>query len=210
MKEFKALNDDNWKQFIMNEVSYILSNECYGGICIDAGCNIGDFPMNHRNRFDKYVCFDIYDDNIQKCIENTINIGVPVEVKKLAVWSESNKKIDVFAYKMHDKEDLNVFGNSGSIGCIEYNGPHGEGWHKENKIGEVYTISIEDICKQYGKINLLKIDVEGSEYEFLMNKDLSKINYIVGEFHFSSEKIEALINWIRNTHHQIRGGFKLK
>jgi hypothetical protein len=52
--------------------------------------------------------------------------------------------------------------------------------------------------------------VEGSEYQFLLGKDLSNINYIVGEFHFDDDKKKELIEWIGKTHEIHSGYFKLK
>ena len=210
MKNIKIDNKEQWKEYIMREASYNLPDECRGGLCVDAGCNIGDFEMNNKNRFDKYVCFDVFQENIDECTKNTENLGVEIEINKLAVWSESNKFINVLAYEPHTNKNLQHFGNSGNVGCIEYTGPNGEGWKTENAIDLVQTISIDSIIENYGTINLLKVDVEGSEYEFLLGKDLSKINYIVGEFHFSEEKQKELVDWISKTHIKHNGYFKLK
>ena len=210
MKNIKIDNKEQWKTFIMREASYTIPDECRGGLCVDAGCNIGDFEMNHKNRFDKYVCFDVFEENVTEAKYNTKDLGVEVEINKLAVWSESNKFIDVMAYEPHTNKNLQHFGNSGNVGCVEYKGERGEGWKQENTIDLIRTISIETIIEQYGHINLLKVDVEGSEYEFLLGKDLSKINYIVGEFHFEAEKIQGLIDWISNTHEVCNGYYKLK
>ena len=114
------------------------------------------------------------------------------------------------AYEPHTNKNLQHFGNSGNIGCIEFVGPQGEGWKPENVIDLIETISIDSIIEKYGNINLLKVDVEGSEYEFLLGKDLSKINYIVAEFHFEEEQKTELINWISNTHDACDGYYKLK
>ena len=56
-----------------------------------------------------------------------------------------------------------------------------------------------------GNIGLLKIDIEGAEVDALLNKDLSKIKYITGEFHnFLGKEIQTkLFNWIENTHIQL-------
>ena len=210
MKNIKIDNKEQWKEYIMREASYNLPDECRGGLCVDAGCNIGDFEMNNKNRFDKYVCFDVFQENIDECTKNTENLGVEIEINKLAVWSESNKFINVLAYEPHTNKNLQHFGNSGNVGCIEYTGPNGEGWKTENAIDLVQTISIDSIIENYGTINLLKVDVEGSEYEFLLGKDLSKINYIVGEFHFEQEKQKELIDWIGKTHDIKDGYYKLK
>ena len=71
MKTITIERADDWKNFIMGEASYKIPNECRGGLCVDAGCNIGDFEMNHANRFDKYVCFDVFEENITEAKNNT-------------------------------------------------------------------------------------------------------------------------------------------
>lgn len=210
MKNIKIERKEEWKSFIMNEAKYNVPEECSGGLCVDAGCNIGDFEMNHGNRFDKYVCFDVFEENINECIKNTKEIGVDAEVNKLAVWSESDVFINVMAYEPWDTKNLQHWGNSGNVGCVEWNGERGEGWKQENVIDLVRTISIDSIIEQYGNINLLKVDVEGSEYQFLLGKDLSKINYIVGEFHFGDDKKKELTDWISKTHDVYPGYYKLK
>lgn len=210
MKNISIENKEAWKSFIMNEARYILPNECRGGLCVDAGCNIGDFEMNHGNRFDKYVCFDVFGENINECIKNTKDINAEIEVHKLAVWPESDKFINVMTYEPMGTKQLQHFGNSGNVGCIEWQGEHGEGWKEENVIDLVKTISIETILEKYGPINLLKVDVEGSEYEFLLGKDLSKINYIVSEFHFADSRKKELVDWISKTHDVFTAHYKLK
>jgi FkbM family methyltransferase len=205
MKNIKIERKEDWKNFIMREAKYWLPAECMGGICVDAGCNIGDFELNYENRFDKYICFDVFQENVDECIKNTKELKSDIEVFKLAVWSESNKKINVYAYEWAtDSDNLNQFGNSGNISCIETTLENGAGWKSENVIDVVNTISIDSIIENYGTINLLKIDVEGAEYEFLLNKDLSKINYITGEFHFDQQKQDKLNFWISKTHKRFK------
>ena len=51
----KINNKEGWKDYILREARYELPEECKGGLCIDAGTNIGDFPMNFSTRFDKYI-----------------------------------------------------------------------------------------------------------------------------------------------------------
>ncbi len=210
MKNIKIDNKEQWKEFIMREASYAIPEECKGGLCIDAGCNIGDFEMNHKNRFDKYVCFDVFEENITEAKNNTKDLGVDIEINKLAVWSESDKFINVMAYERWDTKNIQYFGASGNVGCVEYIGDKGAGWNRDNTIDLVQTISIDSIIEKHGTINLLKVDVEGSEYEFLLGKDLSKINYIVGEFHFEQEKQKELVDWISKTHDVCAGYYKLK
>ena len=210
MKKIVIERVEDWKNFIIGEASYGIPDECRGGLCVDAGCNVGDFEMNHKDRFDKYVCFDVFEENINEAKKNTNDLGINIEFNKLAVWSETGKTINVFAYEPWDSKNLQHFGNSGNVGCVEFTTHEGGGWKEENTIDCVETISIDYIIEKYGNINLLKVDVEGSEYEFLLNKDLSKINYIVTELHFEVEKQQKLIDWISNTHIKIGDYFKLK
>lgn len=195
------INDkERWKEFILREGRYELPEECKGGLCIDAGTNIGDFPMNFGNRFDKYICYDVFDENIEEADNNTKDLGLDIQIHKRAVWDSSNQFIDVIAYVPWDTQNTDHFGNSGNVGCVEYDCKQGAGWKKENSIGLVSTISLDTIIETYGEINLLKVDVEGSEYQFLQNKDLSKVHWIALELHFEIDKQLELINWINNTH----------
>jgi FkbM family methyltransferase len=200
MKELEIEQKERWKEFIIREAQYPLPAECNGGLCIDAGCNIGDFPINQMNRFDKYICFDVFDKNIEEAISNTKDLGLDIQIIKLAVWNKSDDVIKVMAYEPWDTKDLNHFGNSGNVGCVEFTGEKGEGWNADNAIDEIHTISLEEIIDTFGEINLLKVDVEGSEYPFLMNKDLSKIKWISAELHGEIEKRQPLLDWISNTH----------
>jgi len=196
MKEITIQNKEEWKAFILREANYYIPEECRGGICVDAGTNIGDFPLNHGARFDKYICYDVFQENVDECIKNTKDLGVPVEAHKRAAWGKANEEVEVIAYQQ-SSNGLQHFGNSGNVGCIESMDAEGYGWEKDNMIDKVPSVSLEQIVQEYGEINLLKVDVEGSEYPFLLNKDLSKINYIVGEMHFGKEQQLELIEWLK-------------
>lgn len=55
------------------------------------------------------------------------------------------------------------------------------------------TITIQDILKIEEKINLVKLDIEGSEFEVIENlstEDFKKINQFFIEFHFNPKRIE--------------------
>ena len=204
MKKIKIVEPEKWKKKIVAEAQYKLPDDCRGGICIDAGCNIGDFIINHKNRFDKYICYDVFQENIDEAIKNTKDFNVDAEFILKAVWSKSNEVINVYGYNPCNSDNLNHFGNSGNISVHSTEpGAHGEGWKPENTIGSVETISLEEIIETYGTINLLKIDVEGSEYDFLLDKDLSKINFITGEFHREPSDILRIVEHIKKTHNVV-------
>ena len=68
---------------------------------------------------------------------------------------------------------------------------------------EVPTISLEDIIARTPrkKIDYLKVDCEGAEYDFLLGKDLSQVGYLVLELHEVPGKDAAnLLSHIESTH----------
>jgi len=63
------------------------------------------------------------------------------------------------------------------------------------------TIDLDKIYEEnkFDYIDYMKVDCEGSEYDFLMNKDLSRINFLVIELHdgfLGKEKADQLLRYI--------------
>ena len=56
------------------------------------------------------------------------------------------------------------------------------------------------------EVDLLKIDIEGAEHDYLYNKDLSCFKFIVAEIHnflrFDNKQSE-IIEWINKTHDEL-------
>ena len=52
------------------------------------------------------------------------------------------------------------------------------------------TITIEEICSKYHfpRIDVLKLDCEGSEFSILENCDLSLLRMVVGEYHHEEQQ----------------------
>lgn len=76
--------------------------------------------------------------------------------------------------------------------------------HITDKSGKIKSITLQKFIREnnISKIDLLKLDVEGSEYEIIMgldNSDFDKINNIMMEIHKSDiYSREELINFIRD------------
>jgi FkbM family methyltransferase len=77
-------------------------------------------------------------------------------------------------------------------------------WHEKV---EVDIIGLDELweLKKLEKARLLKIDVEGMEYDILYNSSvLSKVDYLVGEFHinarldYDGRRLDGLTNWMSN------------
>lgn len=202
MKKFKVFEPERWTEFVCLESKYPLPKECRGGLVIDCGSNIGAFELNYGDRFDKFICFDICEENIQTLNNNLKNKDVIYEVYKKACHPEKGKKISVYAHQ-DQKGSIEYFGNSGNVGIKLYSNNDNSGYFKENKIDEIDSITIEEIVEKYADMKLLKIDIEGAEYDFLQDKDISKIPYIVGEFHFDGKVRNDLLVHISKTHNMI-------
>ena len=168
---------------------YFVPSEFNGnGICVDVGANVGGFPLVNHSKFEKIYCFEPAEYSYNECVQNTKDFE-NVEVFKNAVSNKSGEKIKLRAYG-----DSNYSGNASTF--EDYR------WDDDN-FEMVETVTIEDIYKIIDSeiIDYLKIDCEGGEYDFLMNKDLSKIGYIGIEVHIQlNEKAEELMNYFEKTH----------
>jgi FkbM family methyltransferase len=92
-------------------------------------------------------------------------------------------------------------GDSGGSSAVMTFNPE---WHEKV---DVEIIGMDDAFELYGidRVKLLKMDVEGMEYDILYNASvLGKVDYFTGEVHinarldYDSRRIDGLVNWISN------------
>jgi FkbM family methyltransferase len=167
---------------------YPVPNNIDKKIAIDIGANIGGFSTAYHNTFDKIIFFEANPTAYLIAKENTKNFN-NIEGYNLAVSDESGK---VLKLMNHFSKDL------GSVSCSPSITDINEDWVED--IGEIQTTSLEDIFKMINnqRINYLKLDCENSEYEILMNKDLSNIDYIAMELHWQmgEKKYKELLEYV--------------
>lgn len=163
-------------------------------LVIDIGANVGGFWNAWKWRFHNWYLVEPSLYNCEQLREN----GYDGSYSRNAVGSKSGEVVKLQKYWSDDNDTLS--GNFGTIGFV--NDSNGHGWKGEWE--EVITLSFEDITKNQ-TIGLLKVDCEGAEYDFLMGKDLSRIKWIVGEFHnfLGGVKQMELFTHIKNTHEQV-------
>lgn len=179
-----------------NMGNYIIPEETKNGICIDIGCNLGDFTNTYKHHFNKIYYLEpqkmLFDNLVERFKESTHISGI-----NKAVWSDSNLTIQMVSHSNSD------------CGSVAVKGEHINGDWTNNIVNEVETISIENLIDLIGEkiIDYLKIDCETSEYPFLINKDLSMFKYIGIELHcqMGEKKYNDLLNWIGRTHTLISG-----
>lgn len=164
---------------------------------IDMGCNVGGFSEAFNYRFQNILAIDASSYNVEEYKKRHSNT-----VLHRAAYSIDGQMLKLKKY-MGDGEDDTNSGNFSITGFVYENNKHG---FRGDEYEEVETISLETILdKVGGNVGLLKIDIEGAEFDVLFEKDLNKINYITGEFHnfLGFEKQNKLFNWIEKTHTQI-------
>ena len=164
---------------------------------VDMGCNVGGFSEAFNYRFHNILAIDAASYNVEQYKSRHSNT-----ILHKAVSSKDGELVKLKKY-MGDGEDDTNSGNFSITGFVYENNKHG---FRGDEYEEVETISLETILEMVGgNIGLLKIDIEGAEVDVLCDKDLSKINYITGEFHnfIGKENQSKLFGWISNTHTEI-------
>lgn len=194
--QFSRITSECRAEYPINDMSDLTKNS----IVVDCGANIGGFVNAFKDKFHKFICIEASTYNVEEINKNHKEILDRIDLIHKAVSTNSFQKVKLMKY-------VNDAGNdspSGCFGTIEHQFSDGAGW-SDNVYEEVETISLEEILSMVGgKIDLLKVDVEGAEYDFLNKKDLSNITYITMEVHnFLNDKREELINWIETTHKEI-------
>lgn len=147
-------------------------------VVIDGGAHIGSFSYTCLTRGAQHVfSFEPENHNYTICKQNLAEFALRSTVSRLALWG--NGLIGPRQLKISEWGMLGTTLNTGG-GSLVY----GEG------IQNVYRVALDDIINlarvncQVREIDLLKLDVEGSEWPILFGSDkLNQIKRIVGEFH---------------------------
>lgn len=193
----------NWFHRITNECKneypmHLISIN-RNGYVVDLGCNVGGFIEAFKDSLNttNILAIDASSYNISEFKKNHPFI----KVLHKAIYSVDNTTVKLKKYLGEGNDDTNS-GNFSITNFICNENNHG---YRGEEFEEVETISIETILKTTNAIELLKIDVEGAEYDALYGKDLSDIKYIVGEIHnfLGAEKQNKLFEWIKKTHREI-------
>ena len=198
---------NNWFEMMINECYYYpIKNLAlsYNSVVVDCGSNVGGFVYAFKDKFNKFYCFEASSYNIDKMNSNLKNYKDKYEVFQVALSNESNKQIKLLKYISDNNEDT-PSGNFGIVPFVNKNNNHG--WRSdEHEI--VNSLCLEDLFKKINseKIDLLKVDIEGSEYDFLFDKDLSNINFITMELHnflIDLGQMQKFLDHIKKTHDEV-------
>lgn len=162
-------------------------------VLVDVGAAQGYFSTRNHEKFDRIYCFEPCYPNFRKLARN------------IQENPDFSKKIAFFNYAIGSPQD--------SFSFIDFNfnpslSPYGSTLYKNTYTEEnrktshrVPVVCLEDIFLLINekKIDVLKCDVEGAEYDFLIEQDLSSVDILIIEFHknlLGKDKVKNLANFI--------------
>lgn len=180
-------------------------------VVVDCGTGVGYFFWFYNSFFSKYIGIEASTENINFLKEKIkITKSINCEILHNACYSKDNIELELKTILGSNVRKKGFTANNNSL-YYEV-GQKNANW--ENPISEndlfsqkVKSVSLENIFKllKLEKIDFLKIDIEGAEYDFLMNKRLDKIRFLSVElpykknqknFEKNFEKNKELINHI--------------
>ena len=142
---------------------------------IDLGANAGFFSCTVLGRAERVIAVEAVDENYRHAVENIRrNGGARDDIFRLAMSGTSGRGIKI----QHDER------NSGGHFVVDHeSAPAGP-------IEIVESITLSDLMRRTNchSVDLLKCDIEGSEYDVFLNtpvNDLRKIRQLVMEVHLS-------------------------
>jgi FkbM family methyltransferase len=208
-------NLDIWFKRITREVeeyNYFLPKNVSGDVCVDIGANLGAFTFKFVNSFNRLISIESAIGNIN-FLNNMIrekNINNVITLQK-AVAAKNNNTVKLRPL-MHNNYDS--IGSLGNLSTQLHSFTSDEGWIDNDIYEVVETISLEGLFSTYNlkKIDLMKIDCEGAEFDLLYSKDLSNIKLIVMEVHsfLGKQKQNELIQNILQTHNIFKSSTDFK
>jgi FkbM family methyltransferase len=182
----RSLKFNNYKIFVPDTLSFIwqykeiFTDENYkfktntqNPVIYDCGANIGVSCLYFRRNFPnaKIKAFEA-DPNIAKILsENLANNNVKnIEVIDKAVWI-NNDGIE-----------------------ISLEGADGASIYSKVNVTKVPSVRLKDLIEKENKIEMLKMDIEGAEYEVLLDcrNSLSNVENIFIEYHSFANSIQNL------------------
>ncbi len=186
MKKFKLSNNGVAPKL----GNYMIPKNIDFKVAVDLGSNMGLFTKKYHNKFEKIYFFEASYENYIKSLANILSSGIKNSVGfNLAASKKSGELLKIYSHSN---------GDCGSNSIVETDRINHNDYHM------VPSISFKDIFSLISeeKINYLKIDIEGAEYDLLMKADLSNVECIAIEIHnlLGEDKMQEIRDKISLTH----------
>lgn len=173
----RGLTDES-KWFLMDRERLKYSNTLNPtGLVVDIGAYLGDFTAKLSD-LNPDMSFKLYE-------------PIPEFSKKCLTKFSTNKNVEVFPFAVTaDGRELHL---------------HIDGPRTKIDISQEHlvcsSLSVTDVFRELAQVELLKMNIEGAEYECLFSLiesgDIYKINYLLIQFHdFKSSDVENYSNLI--------------
>ena len=135
---------------------------------VDVGSHIGAFAINVADRVGQVICYEPDTSNFLLLKKNLLSNNISnVEVKNLAVTADG-KEISIFI-----NQEITVLNSSFANNQASF-------------VQKFKSVALAQILQENSRIDILKIDCEGGEYDIFYNiapEKLSKIGVILMEYH---------------------------
>jgi FkbM family methyltransferase len=184
----------NYTQFFVEDIykSFFAGSRIFSAI--DIGANVGLFTEWVLDRFGSDTKIVSIEPNrsAASAFKNMHSGKSNIILEEVAIWSETGKEIEMLI----NPENTLISSLEGS----------GSGYSESQK---VYTKTLLDVMKDNSmdQVDLLKIDVEGAEYEIfesISSDDLKRFKHLLIEFHNNhGGRINQIIEKIKSANFEI-------
>ena len=171
----------NWAEVYRNDVYRMRSMALWREeeVIVDVGASTGPFAKlaHERNPNARIFCVEVCPENIPALHRN---VGGFAQVIHAACTYEPADRI-----ALHNSAFAGCVNTGGSIVAAREEVAAATDARYRPDLRPLRTISLEEIREVYGldRIDILKLDCEGSEFSILEHTDLSCVEQIVGEWH---------------------------
>ena len=186
MNNFKLKNNKKFPKL----GNYIIPDFIDTKVAVDLGANNCLFTVKYHKKFDTIYFFEASYMNFISGLANVLSKGI----KNSTGFNLAASNISGEIVKIHSHNN----GDCGSNSILQYKDINVDDYHS------VLSISFENIFDLINeeKINYLKIDIEGAEYQLLKHADLSNVDAIGIEIHnnLGLKKMEEVRQKLSQTH----------
>ena len=172
-------------------------------VVVDCGIGEGYFFWLYNSFFSKYVAIEASTENINFLKEKIKEIKkINYKIFHNACYSKDNVELNLKSILNKDVIKKGFTANNNSL-YYEI-GQKNENWEKPISATDLFSqkvksISLEKIFQllKIDNIDFLKVDIEGAEYDFLINKNLKNVRFLSVEAPIKFKKNKELLKYIK-------------